>query len=472
MAFGSRVNSLAIVMSALSLALGTMGSASKAEHAHEGAAAGSNGAVVHAQRTVAASSDKLSAARNPDGEHHTFEIVAEQRKVGIDENIVYDGFTFNETIPAEQYVVREGDTVEMILRNEDTITHGLSVHAADAQTSLHVGNVGPGETKSVTFEAKYPGVFMYHCAPGGHGIMTHTKAGQHGMIVVLPRDDNYILEEELGRAPDVEMYIVQHEFYKDGRDFFDGKPLYVAFNGEPFRYVKEPVRARPGDYIRFYYLNNGPNLTSTFHIVGGIFDYMYYQGNPANVQVGGQSVTSGPTDSWVIEWEVPDEEGPYTFVTHAFGTQTAKGAIGIIDVSEDAERTEVIRSEGPTREPAEEPRRLVRPFGVGSPDLDRPVRFDEGEDVWIEMVGNSYVPKVIEIPVGTEVTWINEDVFDFLHGEQTGLHNAVVVEGPETVGSPLLEHAEHWNYTFTEPGTYTYICTLHPYMTGKIVVHE
>ena len=407
------------------------------------------------------------------GETVTLEITAERGMVALDEHVGYDGFTFNQTIPSEQFIVQQGDSVRMILHNEDTVAHGLSVHAADAQTSAHVGNVPPGESRSVTFLAKYPGVFMYHCAPGGHGIMMHTKAGQHGMIVVEPANGRYGLEAELGREPDLRLYFVQHEVYRDGRDFFDGKALYVMFNGELFRYVKNPIQARPGDYVRFYYLNVGPNLTSTFHIVGGIFDYMHFQGNPQNVEIGGQSVTSGPTDSWVIEWEIPEEEGGYLLVTHAFGTQTAKGAIGILQASHDAERDAVVRSEGPRSNGELDDtqfRRVVRPFAPGSPEVDRPVRFDAGEEVIIEMVGNSYVPKTVEIPSGTSVTWVNEDVFDYMNFEQTGLHNSVVVEGPEDLATEMLAHGQTDALIFTVPGDYEYICTMHPYMRGIIRV--
>jgi nitrite reductase (NO-forming) len=196
------------------------------------------------------------------------------------------------------------------------------------------------------------------------------------------------------------------------------------FNGEVFRYVKEPIPARPGDYVRFYYLNVGPNLTSTFHAVGGIWDYAYYGGNPANIVHGTQSVVSGPSDSWVIDWVVP-AEGPFTLVSHAFGTQAIKGAIGIIDAREDAPRVGEVLSTGPTTALAEDPKRFVDPFGLGDETLDAPVRFREGDRPQIQMVGNSYWPKRAEVPVGSTVTWVNEDVFDFLEGERTGQHNAV-----------------------------------------------
>lgn len=400
-----------------------------------------------------------------------FELVARSEVLNIGEGVNFKGFTFNGVSPAPQMVVQEGDVVEITVRNEDTVTHGLSIHAANTQTSNIVGNIAPGETKTVTFTADYPGVFMFHCAPGGHGIMTHTMGGQFGMIVVEPNAP-YRMEEELGRAPDLKVYLVQHEVYADGRDFFDGKALYVMFNGETFRYVKDPIPARPGDYVRFYYLNIGPNLTSTFHAVGGIWDYIYYGGNPENIMRGTQSVIAGPTDSWVIDWIVP-AEGPFTLVSHAFGTQAIKGAIGILNASEDAERVGEILSDGPTNAIAENPKRFVDPFGLGSETLDVPVRYHDGDRVQIQMVGNSYYPKRAEVAAGTTVSWINEDVFDFLDGERTGKHNVVVVvnDGPEPFYSPLLAHAETFEHTFTEPGVYEYICSIHPYMRAKITVY-
>ncbi len=352
----------------------------------------------------------------------------------------------------------------------DSVTHGLSIHAANAQTSNFVVNIEPGETRTLTFTADFPGVFMYHCAPGGHGIMTHTMGGQFGMMVVEPTE-RYRMETELEREPDVKVYLIQHEVYADGRDFFDGKALYVMFNGETFRYVREPIQARPGDFVRFYYLNVGPNLTSTFHAVGGIWDHIYYGGNPQNFARGTQSVLSGPTDSWVIDWIVPDE-GPFTLVSHAFGTQAIKGAVGILESSADAPRVAEVRSEGRVGEPTGVSKRFVSPFGLGSEDLDLPYRYRDGDRIQIQMVGNSYFPKRAEVPVGSTVTWINEDVFDMLEGERTGKHDVVVVQadGNERFRSELLDHAETYSTTFNEPGEYEYICSIHPYMRGKITV--
>jgi len=424
----------------------------------------------HAGHVLPAS--RSEAATSATGEVKKFHLVAKQTELTIDDGVVFKAFTFNDTTPGPQMVVQQGDTVEITVTNEDNVMHGLSVHAANTQTSAVVGGLAPGETKTLTFEATYPGVYMYHCAPGGHGIMTHTMGGQHGMIVVEPKGTKYRLEEELGREPDIRMYVIQHEVYKDGKSFLDGTPTYVMFNGKNFRYVEEPVQAQPGDYVRFYYLNVGPNLTSTFHAVGGVWDYVYYGGNPDNAMVGTQSVVSGPTDSWVIDWQVP-AEGAFTLVTHAFGTQAIKGAIGIINSEKGNERTPLITSEGPEAGAIpKHPKRIVSPFSPGSLDLDKPVRYREGDTVQVDIAASTFSPKILEVPVGTEVTWVNGDVFDFLEGEKTGKHNVVVLKGPQTFSSPMLEHADTFSHTFTEPGTYEYLCTVHPYQRGIVRVYR
>src|SRR5690606_14149005 len=131
----------------------------------------------------------------------------------------------------------------------------------------------------------------------------------YGMIVVEPKESPYRMEEELGRKPDVTLYMLQHEVFASGKDAIEGRPSYTMFNGKVFRYVEEPIVAKPGDYVRMYYLNVGPTQLSTFHIVGIVWDYVYWQGHPEAWMPGGQTVTSGPSDSWVIEFRVPPDEG-------------------------------------------------------------------------------------------------------------------------------------------------------------------
>ncbi len=421
-----------------------------------------------------------------------FVIELYRTKVVAGEDIVLDTFTINGTVPGPTIVVDEGDIVELVVVNKDDVAHGLSVHAIYRTTSPFIGNIPPGGVKSIVFNASYPGVYMYHCAPGGQGIFVHTMSGQYGMIVVKPKTYKYKLEEILGRKPDVEVYLIQHEIYASGADFVVAKPLYVLFNGYLARYLQNPIVARPGDYVRMYFLNVGPNLISTFHLVGIVWDFAYYQGHPLNIIYGGQTVLAGPSDSWVIEFRVP-EEGVYAIVTHVFN-QPVRGAIGILQAKKDANRTSVVDAQGPVLPIPEKPKRIVDPFGLGSPELDTPI-YGEGV-VYVRIIANSYYPKRLVIPEDTTVVWINEDIISIpgAGAELIGLHDVVLRIGNETIKSPLLKHGDSWSYTFKEPGVYriggeqlltyrsfiplvtedsdlyNYLCSLHPYMVGEIVV--
>ncbi|MEM4288539.1 MAG: multicopper oxidase domain-containing protein, partial [Candidatus Caldarchaeum sp.] len=399
----------------------------------------------------------------------SFLLITEEADVVIDDGIVFRAFVFNKTSPGPLIVANEGDVVEIIVKNQGQYTHGLSIHAANTQTSKFVGNIAPGSEGRLVFKADFPGVYMYHCAPGGHGILTHTLAGMYGMIVVEPNKGSYLLERQLGKEPDIRIYLIQHEVYLNGRDFFDGKPVYVMFNGQVFRYVNNPIIARPGDYVRFYFLNVGPSLTSSFHAVGGIWEYVYKGGNPSNVEVGLQTVTVGPTDSYVIEWRVP-AEGNFLIVSHAFGTQAIKGAVGLIASSVNATALPVVKPDGPSFPLPDKVKRVIAPFEPTSQDEAH--TYLPGEKAVIQIVGNSYYPKIARVPVGSTVMWVNEDVLSIGSGEITGQHNIAAVKGPVSFASPLLKNAEKFSFKIEKEGEYQYVCGIHPYMKGVLIAYQ
>jgi nitrite reductase (NO-forming) len=406
----------------------------------------------------------------------TVTITLDEGLAYLGNGVVYDGFRTNGKIPGPTIRVTEGDVVEFIVENNGSIPHGASIHAAYTQTSKYLGEIPSGQSRSIKFRATIPGIYLYHCAPGGHAIPMHVMFGQYGMIIVEPAEQKFKLEEELGHGPDIEIDLIQHEWYASGKDAVEGNPTYVTFNGDIFKYVKEPITAKPGDYVRINFMNVGPNLVSTFHLVGIVWDYAYWQGHPENVLVGGQTVTAGPSDTFVIEFRVPPDEGAYTMLSHAVGS-TSRGAIGLLVADHDADTPKLITSEGPKyteeelAEFKENANRVMSPFRPGSLDIDPPAVFGEDtKEVTVRIIGNSYYPKTIEITPGTTVTWVNEDVFSFLAGEFSGIHNVVSTEGPTNLNSPMLAHAESWSYTFEEEGEYTYICTPHPYMEGKVKV--
>lgn len=409
-----------------------------------------------------------------------FTLTLEEGDVFLGNGVIYSGFTVNNSIPGPNIVVDEGDVVEIVAQNKGGIPHGMSIHAAYTQTSKYLGRINAAESRSFKFRANHPGVYMYHCAPGGHAIPMHTLNGQYGMIVVKPKTVKFKMDEVMGRGPDLEIFLLQHELYASGKDAIEGRAAYVVFNGKLFRYVDSPIKARPGDFVRIYFLNAGPNLVSTFHLVGIVWDYAYWQGTPTpeNTFVGGQTVTAGPSDSWVVDFRVPPDEGAYLMVTHAFGS-TTRGAIGILQAAKDAVRSPTVIAEGP-KQTAEELEalkakavRTISPFRPGTEDLSNPFVLPAGvKKLRVQIIGNSYYPKVAVVPPGTEIEWVNEDVFAFFKGEFSGVHDVVTSDGPEPFTSPMLGHAERFAKVLTKPGQYTYYCTPHPYMEGVIIVKE
>lgn len=396
----------------------------------------------------------------------------------IGNGVVYKGFLIDGKVPGPTLIVDEGDVVEFTVVNDGAVPHGVSIHSAYTQTSKYLGKIPAGETKSHIFRATYPGVYMYHCAPGGHAIPMHVLLGQYGMMVVRPKTHQYKMEEVLNKKPDVELYLLQHELYQSGKDAIEGKPLYSMFNGKLFRYIEKPINVKPGDFVRIYFLNVGPNLISTFHIVGIIWDYAYWQGlpNPENTFVGGQSVLAGPTDSWVVDFRVPEDEGAYLMLNHAVG-YTTRGSIGILNASNSAPRTTTTLADGPdyTKEELasykQKAVRTIAPSEPGSEDLQNPWQMPYGQTkAKVQIIGNSFYPKVIEVPVGTTVEWTNEEVFTYFEGEFSGIHNVIGYSGPESFASPMLGHAEKFSYTFTKEGDYEYLCSPHPYMKGIVKV--
>jgi nitrite reductase (NO-forming) len=175
---------------------------------------------------------------------------------------------------------------------------------------------------------------MYHC--GTPMILEHLIAGMYGMTVVAPR----------GGYPtkvDREYAVVQSEFYlkpgngKDGLSELDiaaakiKHASQVAFNGHVSALRDKPLAAKPGERVRLYVLNVGPSDTSSFHVVGTIFDRVWIEGNPLNQFRGMQTVLLGASNSAVVEFVVA-ESGKYIMVDHEFADAT-NGAIGLIDAT-------------------------------------------------------------------------------------------------------------------------------------------
>ncbi len=246
-------------------------------------------------------------------------------------------WTFNGTVPGPFIRVRVGDTVEVHLKNSasSTMAHSVDFHAVTGPGGGAVATqTKPGEETSFTFQALNPGLYVYHCATPM--VAHHIANGMYGMILVEP---------EGGLPPvDREFYVMQGEIYtaedygsKGAHTFslerlLDEEPEYYVLNGSVGALTAEhPLQARVGETVRIYFGVGGPNVTSSFHVIGEIFDRVYSEASLTAPPLTDVQTTLVPTGGAVIvefELEVP---GRFILVDHSL-SRMERGLAGFLVV--------------------------------------------------------------------------------------------------------------------------------------------
>lgn len=266
----------------------------------------------------------------PTGKDAFIKLVMKEVLLPIAPGVVYHAWTFNGTVPGPTLHVRQGQTVHVTLVNEGSMPHSIDFHAAQTPWNVNYQEIAPGKSFSFTWQANYPGVFMYHC--GSPTVIYHMANGMYGAIIVDPAT---------GWTPAQDYVFVQSEFYTskladgtymvDPNKLMSSVPDYVVFNGYVNQYKDAPLTAKAGQRIRLFLVNAGPSQFSAFHVIGAIFSDSYADGNPANHQVGNQTVIVPPGGGMVVELVIP-QAGLYPFVTHSFA-DASKGAMGILKIT-------------------------------------------------------------------------------------------------------------------------------------------
>jgi nitrite reductase (NO-forming) len=254
--------------------------------------------------------------------------------------VAFNYWTFDGTVPGPFMRVREGDTVELTLHNDPSSLHhhSIDLHAVTGPGGGAAATiVKPGESKTITFKALNPGIYIYHCAHPN--VANHMAHGMYGLILVEPK-------EGLSKV-DKEFYIVQGEFYSagklgreglqlfDAQAMLDGKPQYVVFNGRTGA-LTENMEAEVGDTVRMYVGNGGVNFISSFHVIGEIFDKVYREGDLVTPPAQSVQTTMIPAGgAAAVEFKV-DYPGNYILVDHALA-RLDRGAWGVLKVTGEAD---------------------------------------------------------------------------------------------------------------------------------------
>ena len=253
------------------------------------------------------------------------------------DGVNYTFWTFGGSVPGKFIRIRQNDYVEFHLMNHpgNKMPHNIDLHAVSGQGGGAAASfTAPGHESIFSFKALNPGLFVYHCATAPVGM--HIANGMYGMILVEPR-------EGLPKV-DREFYVMQSEFYTKGKfgeaglqpfdmqKALDEKPDYVVFNGSVGAVTGDKaVQANVGDRVRLFVGNGGPNLTSSFHVIGEIFDHVYSEGGSvANRNVQTTLIPAG--GSSIVDFKV-EAPGNYIMVDHAILRAFNKGAVAMMKVT-------------------------------------------------------------------------------------------------------------------------------------------
>jgi len=253
------------------------------------------------------------------------------------EGTTFGYWTFNGKVPGPFIRVRVGDTVDIHLKNsaDSAMIHSVDFHAATGPGGGAASlQVDPGRERSMTWKALTPGLYVYHCATPM--VAEHIANGMYGLILVEP-------EEGLPHA-DHEFYVMQGEIYTDSpfgqhgsqefsvEKLLSERPEYFVFNGSVGALSRlHPLHAKVGETVRIFFGVGGPNFTSSFHVIGEIFDKVYMLGGLLSPPLKGiQTVTVAPGGALVVEFKV-DVPGNYTLVDHALA-RAERGLLGILSV--------------------------------------------------------------------------------------------------------------------------------------------
>src|SRR5574341_908626 len=255
----------------------------------------------------------------------------------LEEGTTFSYWTFNGRVPGPFFRVRVGDTVEVHLKNNEksTMNHSVDFHAVTGPGGGAVFTASaPGQEPMFIFKPLNPGLYVYHCATPM--VAEHIANGMYGLILVEPE----------GGLPKVdrEFYVMQGEIYTSGKfgdqgmqmpdvnKLLDETPDYYVLNGAVRALTTEhPLKANVGETVRIFFGVGGPNKTSSFHVIGEIFDRVY---NLASVttppMTDVQTTLVPPGGATIVEFQL-QVPGRYILVDHAL-SRLQRGLAGYLIV--------------------------------------------------------------------------------------------------------------------------------------------
>lgn len=366
-----------------------------------------------------------------------------EKRMPIAEGVEYTFWTFGGTVPGSFIRVKEGDLIEFHLQNHPSskMPHNIDLHAvtgpgggASASFTL------PGHESVFSFKALNPGLYVYHCATAPVGM--HIANGMYGLIFVEPKEGM--------PAVDREYYVMQGDFYtkgnygKQGYQPFDMEkainehPTYVVFNGAANALTGDrALKAEVGETVRLFVGNGGPNLVSSFHVIGEIFDRVFVEGGKLiNQNVQTTLVPAGGSAIVDFKVEVP---GNLVLVDHSIFRAFNKGALGLIAVGGEEQKDvysgktadNVYHPEGGDIQEIPDEQRLVKAETIQE-------RIKLGKNTYTQSCAACHQPEGQGIagafPPLANSNWINENPAKSIDAVKNGLAGKITVNGEQYDG--------------------------------------
>ena len=368
-----------------------------------------------------------------------------EKRGRLADDVEYTFWTFGGVVPGKFIRIREGDMVEFHLHNLPTnrMPHNIDLHAVTGPGGGAASSfTAPGHSSTFSFKALNPGLYVYHCATAPVGM--HIANGMYGLILVEPK----------GGLPavDREYYVMQSEFYTKGRNgetgyqpfsmekALDERADYVVFNGSVGALTGDnALPAKAGERVRLYVGNGGPNLVSSFHVIGEVFDSVWVEGGSLiNRNVQSTMVPSGGSTIVEMDMQVP---GVNVIVDHSIFRAFNKGALGMIQVAANPDRipTEVAKAvySGKTSDD------IYRPEGGAILDLQEEVeppvfanldeRLQAGKNVFRQNCAACHQPDGDGVagvfPPLAESDWLRGGAEKAVEAVLNGLSGPIVVNG-------------------------------------------
>ncbi|MCL1870366.1 MAG: multicopper oxidase domain-containing protein [Promicromonosporaceae bacterium] len=264
----------------------------------------------------------------PDGTTHEVTLHVTEKAIEVAPGVTQQLWTYNGTAPGPVLRGKVGDIFKVTVVNDAKMQHSIDFHASKVAPNLQMRPIDPGKSLVYEFQAKYAGIFSYHC--GVAPMIQHMGNGMFGAVIIdppnLPKVDKefVFIQSELNLGPEGQPM--------DLTKMMTGNNDAVVFNGYYNQYAFKPLHVEPTDRIRAWVVNLAVNEDLSFHVVGSIFDTVWKEGaytlrrdNPEHG--GSQALDLGSTQGGFVEFTL-ETPGQYTFVGHQM-RNLSRGEAGV-----------------------------------------------------------------------------------------------------------------------------------------------